>query len=138
MKQFKRTLYLLTTIFGLLFVVGCFKQTQTVTFLLGYDEQTYEVVEIDKNTRVTRPQDPEREGYTFLDWYQGDEPYNFNEVVKEDLVLKGKWNIRSYRVNFDVDGINRQLVNYKNKAIEPEEPTKEVILFRLVFERCII
>lgn len=129
MKQFKRTLYLLTTIFGLLFVVGCFKQTQTVTFLLGYDEQTYEVVEIDKNTRVTRPQDPEREGYTFLDWYQGDEPYNFNEVVKEDLVLKGKWNIRSYRVNFDVDGINRQLVNYKNKAIEPEEPTKEGYTF---------
>ena len=46
-------------------------------------------------------------------------------------MLKGKWNIRSYRVNFDVDGINRQLVNYKNKAIEPE-PTKEGYTFRLL------
>ena len=35
--------------------------------------------------------DPEREGFIFLGWYDGDEEFDFDEEVNEDMVLTAKW-----------------------------------------------
>ena len=40
---------------------------------------------------VERPTDPIRAGYTFSGWYLGDQLFDFNTAVTDDLVLKAVW-----------------------------------------------
>lgn len=51
--------------------------------------------------RATRPEDPEREGYTFEGWYAGAaciEPWDFESGVTEDLTLYAGWSRNEYTV----------------------------------------
>ena len=44
------------------------------------------------NDKVLRPtSDPEKSGHTFIDWYLGDEKYNFDTPVTAPLTLTAKW-----------------------------------------------
>ncbi len=38
-----------------------------------------------------KPEDPKREGYLFLGWYQDGELYSFEEEVHKDISLEAKW-----------------------------------------------
>jgi len=65
---------------------------------------------------LSAPELPEREGYTFLSWYKGDVPYNFNDIVTEDMTLVAKWQINNYKVTWVVDG-NTYIENYDYNSI---------------------
>ena len=45
--------------------------------------------------KIDKPEDPERAGYDFVDWYKDsylDSPWDFNkDLVKSDVTLYGKW-----------------------------------------------
>ncbi len=42
--------------------------------------------------KIQKPTDPTREGYIFLGWYYGGEPWNFTgSVVTEDITLTAAW-----------------------------------------------
>ena len=44
------------------------------------------------NDKVPRPtSNPEKSGHTFIDWYLGDEKYNFDTPVTAPLTLTAKW-----------------------------------------------
>ena len=44
------------------------------------------------NDKVPRPtSDPEKSGHTFIDWYLGDAPYNFDTPVNAPLTFTAKW-----------------------------------------------
>ena len=44
------------------------------------------------NDKVPRPtSDPEKSGHTFIDWYLGDAPYDFDTPVIAPLTLTAKW-----------------------------------------------
>ncbi len=47
----------------------------------------------DYNSHFEKPEkNPEKEGYTFLDWYFGDEKYDFDTMVATtDITLKARW-----------------------------------------------
>ena len=63
---------------------------KTITF----DTQDGSVVESQKvcvDSLVTKPADPEKAGYTFKGWYNGDEAYDFTTPVSEDLTLTAQW-----------------------------------------------
>ncbi|MDE5714615.1 MAG: InlB B-repeat-containing protein [Anaeroplasmataceae bacterium] len=53
-------------------------------------------VEIDKGTKVSKPDDPSRSGYTFAGWYtteictSGTE-FDFTEVLEQSITLYAKW-----------------------------------------------
>ena len=60
-----------------------------------------------KGSRVARPKNPARTGYSFRTWTldaAGRRPYNFNAAVTKDLRLYAQWTARKYTVYFNANG----------------------------------
>ncbi|GEM_PF-3426828 len=76
---------------------------KTITF----DTQDGSAVENQKvcvDSLVTKPADPEKAGYTFKGWYNGDEAYDFTTPVSEDMTLTAQWEeITTEPENTDTD-----------------------------------
>ena len=47
--------------------------------------------QVEEKNKVTKPVDPTKDGYNFIGWYVGDEPYNFDSEVTKDLEIVAKW-----------------------------------------------
>ncbi len=47
---------------------------------------------VKENDLVTKPDDPERDGYTFGEWQLNDKKYDFKTKVTSDITLKATWN----------------------------------------------
>jgi len=62
----------------------------TVTFETngGTKIEEQEVLE---NTKATKPADPTKDGYTFVEWQLNKKAYNFDNEVTKDITLKAKW-----------------------------------------------
>ncbi len=87
---------------------------------------------VDYNGKATKPADPEKEGYDFAGWYNGETVFDFETAIKANTTLKAHWTIKTFTVTFDTDGggeIATQTVNYNRFAIKPAEPTKEGYAF---------
>ena len=76
----------------------------TVTFVANGEKSEVKVVEGEK---VSKPSDPEKEGYNFLGWYVGDDAYDFEKAVNADLEVTAKFEekaadeLRKALKNFD-------------------------------------
>ncbi len=44
-----------------------------------------------KGEKITKPANPSRDGYTFIEWQLDDSAYDFESEVTKDLILKAKW-----------------------------------------------
>lgn len=53
------------------------------------DPTSYDILQGEK---VTKPADPIKPGFTFEGWYLGDEEFDFETKVMNDITLKAKWN----------------------------------------------
>ncbi len=99
---------------------------------------------IKTGNKAAKPTDPTKEGYTFDKWVTrtaGTDASNTVETewkfdtntVTADVTLYAKWSaIPSYTVTFDSDGGNAvasQSVRTGNKAVKPDNPTKEGYYF---------
>lgn len=51
---------------------------------------------LEYGNKGTRPEDPVKEGYTFIDWYLGESVYDFDTPITQDTQLTGRWNIMNY------------------------------------------
>ena len=61
---------------------------------------------------ATKPEDPQREHYSFLGWFTEDgEPYDFAAPVKADLTLTARWEGEELRVVYS-DGLGHVLKSY--------------------------
>jgi len=58
---------------------------------------------LDFGSLVTEPSAPSKEGHAFDGWFNGDEPWDFDEdtVPAEDITLTAKYTINEYTVTFD-------------------------------------
>ena len=64
--------------------------------------------QVEENKKAIQPDNPTREGYTFIGWYggkYGDEKWVFiGYVVSEDITLTAKWIENIYTITFDSNG----------------------------------
>ncbi len=99
---------LLATLFVILFALclfSCKPTTFTVTFdANGGSEVEAQAVEECKN--ATKPENPTKEGYNFLGWFNGNAEFKFDSSIEGDITLKAKWEKKTYTVTFDTNGGN--------------------------------
>jgi len=100
----------------------------TVTFVSSC-ETVIEDQTVPDGERVTEPQAPQRQGYTFDGWYCDGTKWDFNsKVVENDVTLEAMWTPISYKITFVADGDVVGWADFtldSERIIEPKVPEKE-------------
>lgn len=127
MKKMNKKLVLFFAIlltFSTLFILSGCQKKYKVSFMV--EGKLQEVVEVKKGKTVSKLTDPKRDGLKFIDWYDGNTPFQFNTPITKDYTLVAKFEEEEYDVTFIVDEniYTTQTVSYKEKLLPINEPTK--------------
>ena len=99
----------------------------TVTFVVG-DEETK--VKVTEGEKVTKPASPVKDGYNFIGWYQDGALYEFNTIIKEDITLTAKFEVKVIMPEkIVISGSDRGYVGYEEQytaTVYPEGASQEV------------
>ena len=91
------------------------------------------VAEIASGATVTRPADPERDGFVFAYWYAagGNSAYDFTTPVTADLTLRAKWEVNEHTVTlFEYEGkTSEKVVTDGETLTRPADPVRERYVF---------
>ena len=71
---------------------------------------------------------PTKVGYTFAGWYIGDAKFNFSTPITQNITLTAKWNINSYLISFEANGVILQSGSFEYETMPKfngSTPTKE-------------
>lgn len=110
-------------------------------FLVTFDSNggtPIESVKVKEKSQVSKPNDPEKEGYVFLGWTENGKVYDFNTKITKDITLVANYevkkeNVENYIIKFDTDGgsaILDQIVEKNANVKMPEEPVREGYTFK--------
>lgn len=76
-----------------------------VTFDLGYAAGTAPAEQLVARDNVaSKPADPVREGYLFVDWYADGSVWDFGVAPTADTTLTAAWTAHTYTAKFDANG----------------------------------
>ncbi len=111
--------------------------TYNVTFNTG-GGSTISDQKIKEGEKVTKPTNPTKEGYIFVEWTNNGNTYDFNSAVTSNLTLIAKWekvreDVKTYVVEFDTDGgttIANQVIEKGQKIVKPVDPVKANYVFK--------
>lgn len=87
---------LLILIGGFYFVTNINKINNLETYNVTFDSDggtNVDTKTIEENNVVSKPTDPTKDGYTFVEWQLDGNTYDFNSKVTEDITLKAIWNL---------------------------------------------
>ena len=123
---------LIASIIALLVINNKDSKTYTVLFETN-GGSLVETQTVKKGETVSKPTNPEKEGYVFEEWTYLGKTYDFNKKVKSDLKLIAKWNKiaaeeEKFTIKFDSDGgttISSLTVKKGDKIERPDDPKKE-------------
>lgn len=89
-------------------------------------------------SKIKKPSDPVRIGYTFLGWYKDTqgaltEEFNFEEdTITANTTLYARWERNKYTLSFVSNGgtqVEEQMVNAMDYAVRPVSPKREGYIF---------
>lgn len=84
---------------------------------------------IPKNSTISIPEPPKKNGYRFLKWTLNGRDFSFNEKIKENITLKAVWELIEYiTITFDTNGgdiIENKTIEKYSKIDTLPIPTKE-------------
>ena len=131
-KNSKKALLMFISILFIPVITKALTDSYTITFnstnkiydrlVVTYDDN--EKV-IDYNTKLDKPNDPTKEGYEFLGWYVGDNEYNFDSLVKEDIKIESKWKATEYTISYEDSNADNPVKYTIEDEITLKNPTKE-------------
>ena len=80
------------------------------------------------------PEKPTKTGYTFTGWTLNNQPFSFDEEIKENITLTANWTINEYDVSFvlgyeSTTSIDSQKIEYNKTAKKPDDPTRTGYIF---------
>ena len=121
--------------------------TENLTLTAKWEEIIYYIVDFNlngamgnissqkviENTKLTKPDDPSREGYKFLGWFtsfEGETEWDFTtNVVTNNITLYANWEKLKYQVNFNLNSgsgnVNTQQIEHGNLIEKPTDPLRE-------------
>ena len=74
----------------------------TVTLKLNSDDaDAYKTIKVYGNNRIGELPTPQKDGYTFLGWYNGDTKYTYQSTLSGDITLTAKWAENNRTVTFN-------------------------------------
>lgn len=82
--------------------------------------------------KAAKPANPTKSGYLFNSWKNGNNAYDFNTAISEDITLTATWDV-AYTITFDSKGgsnVSNQVVATGTKATKPADPTKSGYTFK--------
>ncbi len=82
----------------------------------------------DYGSKVEKPEDPTKEGCTFMYWAKDGKEYAFGTMPAEDITLTAVWKANQYTITFDSNGgtaVNPITQDYGTLVKKPADPTKE-------------
>ena len=108
-----------------------FKEAQTYT--VSFDSNggsSIKDVTVTEGTKVSKPTNPTRKDYDFVEWQLNGKTYNFSNVVTSDITLKAIWEESKpkYIVQFDSNGgsnVAAQGTDKNQKVTKPTDPTRD-------------
>ena len=108
----KTTIFILSMILLICMFAGCNK-SDTPTYIITFDSVGGTAVEkqtVKENEKALKPADPQKEGFTFVEWQLNNTTYNFDAPVTNDLTLTA-----FYKIN---EGVETVLVvlDYQNEG----------------------
>ncbi len=135
MKLLKSIFSVLILMVFVLLIVGCKKEE--VTYTVTFNSDGGSVVEsqtIKEGELAVKPANPTKEGYTFVDWYNGEAAFSFETAITADLELTAKWeeNVPApepqiFTVEFVTNGdteVSNQMIGEGGKVLKPTDPAK--------------
>ena len=123
----KKYLILIVIIFLL---TSCKQKTYTVTFI--DNDKLISQITVKKNDNIKNIDNPEKEGYIFLNWQKNGIEYNKSNPITEDITLIATWvkeptPPNMHTVTFDFGALKKTKTVDDGKTIEmpKEEPKKD-------------
>ncbi len=99
-----------------------------INVIFMVDDKVYKTIATKENTAVSKPSNPTKTGYKFVEWQLNGEKFDFNTKITSEITLKATFEeVTSYTVTFDKDnGSNKETktVNAGDKVTKPSDPTK--------------
>ena len=111
------------------------KQEETFYKVTFNNNGVTEVVEVKESNTVTKPTDPQKEGWTFEGWYYNGTKFNFTTEITQNITLEARWTVTGatkHTVKFDTAGgepIDSLNVVDGEKIDKVPTPTKEGYTF---------
>ena len=103
-------------------------EADKVTVTFNVDGKTYKTVSVKENTKVSKPTNPTKKGYKFVEWQLDGKSFDFNTKITEEITLTAKFEeTKSYTVKFDSNGgssVKQQEVAVGGKVTKPDAPTR--------------
>ena len=83
---------------------------------------------INKGETATKPTNPTKNGYTFVNWTLYGDNYNFSSSIYSDITLEAKWNTVTYTITYNFNGGKVDSNNPSTYSVEDHftfiEPTR--------------
>ncbi len=83
---------------------------------------------VDFGSVATKPTNPTKDHYNFVEWQLNGETYDFSTPIMSDINLVAEWNIDKYTITFESNGgseVESQIVDYGYSATKPDDPTRD-------------
>ena len=100
-----------------------------INVIFKVDDKEYKTISVKENSKVTKPANPTKKGYKFVEWQLNGNAFDFNTKITEEITLTAKFDeISSYKVKFDSNGgtaVKEQDVAVGKSAVKPTNPTRD-------------